>query len=62
MPDISMCRNTKCQHSKTCYRFLATPDERQSYISASPDPDGTCEYYIFQRKVLGVAVVQKDEK
>jgi hypothetical protein len=31
-PDISMCKNKKCERRKKCYRFMAKPNEyRQAY-------------------------------
>lgn len=32
MPDISMCRNERCDKKKECYRFMAIPYRRwQTY-------------------------------
>jgi len=32
MPDISMCRNERCDKKKECYRFMAIPyRRRQTY-------------------------------
>lgn len=37
MPDITMCTNSACQLSKTCYRFNAAPSQyRQSYAVFKP--------------------------
>ena len=34
MPDISMCRNETCPLKKSCYRYMAKPNEfRQAYSS-----------------------------
>lgn len=34
MPDISMCRNTRCERRLQCYRFTAIPNPfRQSYMN-----------------------------
>ena len=32
MADISMCNRRDCAKKNTCYRYLAFPDEYQSYI------------------------------
>ncbi len=44
MPDISMCIESKCPLSKTCYRFLATPSNPQWYSKYTPGEN--CESYI----------------
>lgn len=31
MPDITMCLNENCLSRKNCYRFMAIPDDYQSY-------------------------------
>ena len=31
MPDITMCQNRKCPKAMSCYRYVAIPDEQQSY-------------------------------
>lgn len=31
MPDITMCVNNECPLRKYCYRYLAVPDQWQSY-------------------------------
>ena len=46
MPDISMCPRTDCSKKETCYRFMATPCDYQSYFVSSPiKEDGECDYY-----------------
>lgn len=44
MPDIAMCMNENCPKSRTCYRFLATPDSRQTYIQPEFTKAG-CDLY-----------------
>ena len=48
MSDIAMCRDWECPLWRTCLRFLAQPDQRQSYFAESPR-DGTdaypCEHF-----------------
>ena len=44
MPDISLCGESTCQLSKTCYRFLATPSTPQWYSMYTPGEN--CESYI----------------
>lgn len=51
MPDISMCKNTRCPLNDSCYRYLATPSrDSQSYMLdlepiINEDGDASCEYY-----------------
>ena len=46
MPDISMCDNSKCEASATCYRFNAVPNPyRQSYGVFGTTDYKQCEYY-----------------
>ena len=45
MPDISMCPGTDCPKKETCYRFMATPSDYQSYFIHSPIKDGKCDHY-----------------
>lgn len=40
MPDITMCLNEKCNSKEKCYRFLAEPDEYQSYSLFENSFDG----------------------
>lgn len=47
MVDISMCSRRDCKDKNTCFRYLAFPDEYQSYIAVNinePSKD-TCELY-----------------
>ena len=49
MPDIAMCKQDKCKKRKTCYRYMAKPDNRwQSYIIV--DDPKTCEHYWYYPK------------
>lgn len=51
MADISMCTNSKCPLSSTCYRYLARPSQYQCYYILSPEDidkirtTGTCSEY-----------------
>ena len=51
MPDITMCKNSRCSLNASCYRYTAKPDfHRQAYfVDLEPiineDGDTTCEYY-----------------
>jgi len=46
MPDIAMCNDDSCPMKKTCYRFVAVPNEfRQSYFTESPRKGDDCEYF-----------------
>ena len=45
MVDIAMCARRDCSRKSTCYRYLAFPDEYQTYLVIdTPDTEG-CEYY-----------------
>ena len=46
MPDISMCPNPKCRKRFRCYRFMAVPDDWQSYMSFVPTRTGKCHGYL----------------
>lgn len=50
MADIAMCAVTNCPKKETCYRFNATPDKYQSYISPKRNADGSCDYYWEMKK------------
>lgn len=63
MPDISMCHNEECRKRFHCYRYLAKPDEWQSYSSFVSDSDTKrCEYYIHTdtKKNKHIALLQKE--
>lgn len=50
MPDIAMCKGETCTLKETCYRFLAKPNEYQTYlinppIETLPNGDHKCDYY-----------------
>lgn len=46
MVDIAMCRRKDCPMKNTCFRYLAFPDERQTYLLIEkPILDEECEYY-----------------
>lgn len=46
MVDIAMCSRRDCPKKSTCFRYLAFPDERQSYLVIDKKIlDGDCEYY-----------------
>ena len=48
MPDITMCQPTNCDKKTTCYRYTATPSERQAYqdFSRYIEADGgECSMY-----------------
>lgn len=45
MPDLTLCVDHECKQRKTCYRYLATPSEYQSFFVGSPrDEEGECMY------------------
>lgn len=49
MPDITMCQPKNCDKKEICYRYTATPSERQAYYDFSKhiedDWDGKCNVY-----------------
>lgn len=45
MPDIAMCVNKSCHMREQCYRFRATPSERQAYADFRPGPEGGCLHF-----------------
>jgi hypothetical protein len=47
MVDIAMCNRSDCKDKHTCFRYLAFPDEYQSYIMIDiQDPSKkNCEMY-----------------
>lgn len=47
MVDIAMCSRRDCKDKQTCFRYLAFPDEYQSYIVIDiKEPDkSSCENY-----------------
>jgi hypothetical protein len=45
--DIAMCNRRDCENKNTCFRYLAFPDEYQTYLIIelqSPNKDN-CSYY-----------------
>ena len=47
MPDITMCKNDKCEQRQNCYRYRAKPTPvRQSYFAEDVrEKDGSCENF-----------------
>jgi hypothetical protein len=45
MPDISMCKNETCPKRTKCYRFMAVPNQRQSYAGFSDSEDKPCHAF-----------------
>lgn len=46
MVDIAMCRRGDCPKKNTCFRYLAFPDEFQSYVIINkPILDDDCDLY-----------------
>lgn len=56
MPDISMCAQRRCIIKQSCYRFTASPGERQTYFMPQVGPriagtvvddrDAYCEFFM----------------
>jgi hypothetical protein len=51
VPDITMCTGRGCELRGRCYRFLAEPDEMQSFFSNPPVNKQTGECTEFWRCV-----------
>ena len=46
MPDITMCKDTKCFQNELCYRYVALPNKyRQSYFVSSPKKMDGCPMF-----------------
>lgn len=45
MVDIAMCARRDCPNKRTCYRYLAFPDEYQTFIMIDKPIIDDCEYY-----------------
>ena len=45
MVDIAMCNRRDCERKHTCYRYLAFPDEMQTYLIIDKPIIDDCEYY-----------------
>ena len=45
MVDIAMCNRRDCERKYTCYRYLAFPDEFQTYLIIDKPIIDDCEYY-----------------
>jgi hypothetical protein len=62
MPDIAMCKNPNCEIKNTCYRFLAKPDDMQSYvvIDAVVKNKADCElYWEVERRLNGYSTQRR---
>lgn len=61
MVDISMCNRRDCKDKQTCFRYLAFPDEYQSYIILDiQDPSkDNCEMYWRCRNAKELAQMNK---
>lgn len=66
MTDITMCLNATCPLRETCYRFIASCDDFQSYASFEYK-DGKCPDYIeakakSQVRRLGIQTARWSDK
>jgi len=64
MVDISMCTGRGCNDKNTCFRYLAFPDEYQSYIMIDTrDMDREkCEMYWRCRNAKELAMMNRLNK
>jgi hypothetical protein len=59
MPDITMCHGEGCVLKENCWRYLAQPNQYQSYFVGSPIKDtGECGYFL--RVVANVHKLEKE--
>lgn len=47
MPDISMCRSKTCKRKTECYRYMAKPDQLQSYCDFGED----CKTHEYRNRI-----------
>lgn len=45
MPDIAMCKNTKCTLKEQCYRFTAYASEYRQTYGMFKQKNGDCEHF-----------------
>jgi hypothetical protein len=45
MADITMCQNEDCPVKDTCFRYLATPSQYQSFYVFDKDTKEPCDWY-----------------
>ena len=45
MVDIAMCNRRDCKRKNTCYRYIAFPDEFQTFLVLTDLNIDNCEYY-----------------
>ena len=66
MADITMCKDSECPNSNSCFRYRASPSKfMQSYFAKSPRTDEGCEHYWEDKrpKVDSIAVfIQRMKK
>jgi len=44
-PDITMCKGTDCPVKESCYRYIAKPNDYQSWFTEPPIKDNKCDMY-----------------
>lgn len=63
MVDIAMCSRRDCGKKNTCFRYLAFPDEMQSYIKIDTfDLSNGCDMYWRCRNAKELAQMNKMNK
>lgn len=64
MVDISMCDRRDCEDKNTCFRYLAFPDEYQSYLTVDiQEPNKrNCEMYWRCRNPKELAAMNRMNK
>ena len=45
MPDISMCLNKSCPARKSCFRYIAKPNDFKQSYSHFEQVDGECAHF-----------------
>lgn len=60
MVDIAMCKRKDCGKKFSCYRYIAFPDEYQSYIMIDKqDVEDGCDMYWRCRNKKELAIMNK---
>jgi hypothetical protein len=62
MPDFCMCKNDKCDKKETCFRFVATPKEKDQPYAEFRFICPNDNYKWYWHYVKEVAVVNVDDK
>ena len=59
MVDIAMCSRRDCPKKTTCYRYLAFPEEYQTFLLIETPVIKECEYYWRCRNPYELRIMNK---